>query len=135
MTSWACPAAPKAEVATTMAAANNAAADLSICPSPYFRRPERKERLASRPSRVKGACMVREGAIHPQDEPDTKPFSPTFGLLALFLEDEIHELLTEIRACTDVLRFDMDLVQVLESEDVPVEQLGYDAAEKKPEFV
>lgn len=135
MTSWACPAPPKAEVATTMAAANNAAADLPICPSPYFRRPERKERLASRRSRVKAACMVREGAIHPQDEPDTKPFSPTFGLLALFLEDEIHELLTEIRACTDVLRFDMDLVQVLESEDVAVEQLGYDAAEKKPEFV
>ena len=135
MTSWACPAPPKSEVSTTMAAVNNAAVDLPICPSPYFRGPERKERPAFRGSRVKATCMVREDAIHAQDEPDTKPFSPTFGLLAPFLEDEIHELLTEIRACTDVLRFDMDLVQVLESEDVPVEQLGYDAAEKKSEFV
>ena len=135
MTSWACPAPLKGEVATTMAAANNAAVDLPICPSPYFRRSERKERLVSRRSRLKAACMVREDTIHPQDELDTKPFSPTFGSLALFLEDEIHELLTEIRACTDVLRFDIDLIQVLESEDVAVEQLGYDAAEEKPEFV
>ena len=135
MTSWACAAPPKAEVATTMAAANNAAVDLPICRIPYFPRPERKERLASRRSRVKAACMVREDAVHPQDEPDTKPSSPTFGSLALFLEDEIHELLTEIRACTDVLGFDIDLIQVLESEDVTVEQLGYDAAEEKSEFV
>ena len=120
MTSWACPAPPKAEVATTMAAANNAAVDLPICPSPYFRRSERKERLASRRSRVKAACMVREGTVHPQDGPDTKPSSPTFGSLALSLKDEIHELLTEIRACTDVLRPDIDLVQVLESEDIAI---------------
>ena len=135
MTSRACAAPPKAEVANTMAAANNAAVSLPICRIPYFRRPERKARLSSRRSRVKAACLVREGAVHPQDEPDTKPSSPTFGSLALSLKDEIHELLTEIRACTDVLRFDIDLIQVLESEDVAVEQLGYDAAEEKPEFV
>ena len=135
MTSWACAAPPKAEVAHTMAAANNAAVSLPMCRIPYFRRPERKERLSSRRSRVKAACMVREGTVHPQDGPDTKPSSPTFGSLALSLKDEIHELLTEIRACTYVVGPDIGLIQVLESEDVAVKQLRYDAAEEKAEFI
>ena len=69
------------------------------------------------------------------NQPDTKPSSADFDSLAPCLEDEIHELVTEIRAGTDVVRFDIDLIQVLESEDVTVEQLGYDAAEEKAEFI
>ena len=69
------------------------------------------------------------------NQPDTKPSSADFGSLAPCLEDEIHELVSEIRAGTDVVRFDIDLIQVLESEDVTVEQLGYDAAEEKAEFI
>ena len=50
-------------------------------------------------------------------------------------EDEIHKLLTEIRAGTDVVGPDIDLVQVLESEDVATAQLGNDTAEEKAKFV
>ena len=39
---------------------------------------------------------------------------------AFFLEDAIDEILTEIRAGTDILRPDIYLVQVLEPEDVAV---------------
>src|SRR3712207_191857 len=54
---------------------------------------------------------------------------------ALLPEDEIHKLLTEIRAGTDVVGPDIDLVQVLESEDVAVAKLGNDTAEEKAKFV
>ena len=75
------------------------------------------------------------GTVYPQHEPDTNPSSATFGSLAPFLEDEIHELLTEVRACTYVVGPDIDLVEVLKSEDVAVEQLGDDAAEEKAKFI
>ena len=58
-----------------------------------------------------------------------------FGSPALFLEDEVRELLTKVRAGMDVVGLDIDLIQVLEPEDVAVEQLGYDAAEEKAEFI
>src|SRR3712207_4128283 len=54
---------------------------------------------------------------------------------ALLPEDETHKLLTEIRAGTDVVGPDIDLVQVLESEDVAVAKLGDDTAEEKAKFV
>src|SRR5919205_208094 len=43
---------------------------------------------------------------------------------AFFMEDSIHEILTEIRAGTDVLAPDINLVQILEPEYVAVAQLG-----------
>ena len=51
------------------------------------------------------------------------------------LEDAIHEILTEIRACPNILGLDVDLVQVLEPEDVAVAQFGYDAAEEEAKFI
>ena len=51
------------------------------------------------------------------------------------MEDAIHEILTEIRAGTDILGPDIDLVQILEPEYVAVAQLGYDAAEEEAKFI
>ena len=93
--------------------------------------------MASAPAPAR-ECSVHgsRGAWYiPQNEPDTKPSWANFGSLALSLKDEIHEPLTEIRAGTDVVGFDIDLIQVLKSEDVAVKQLRYDAAEEKAEFI
>ena len=43
--------------------------------------------------------------------------------------------MTKVRAGMDVVGLDIDLIQILEPEDVAVEQLGYDAAEEKAEFI
>ena len=63
---------------------------------------------------------------------------PSCGLAfcrALSLEDEIHELLPEIRGRTNVPGPDVDLVQVLEPQDVAVTQLGYDSAEEEAKVI
>ena len=63
------------------------------------------------------------------------PFARLTFRGALLLKDDISKLSTEVRACTYIVGPDIDLVQVLESEDIAIAQLRYDAAEEKAKFI
>jgi hypothetical protein len=92
--------------------------------------PARKRKLC-----VGGRAMLRLGTRGNGSSSLTYLFVRLAFRGALLLEDEIHKLLTEVRAGTDVVGPDINLVQVLESEDVTAAQLGYDAAEEKAKFI